>query len=66
MQRRRPSPRTPHHRTTATTAAVATAVLALAACGPGPDEGMERSDAARLVVTPADAPASADANAADH
>ena len=66
MQRRRPTPRASHRRTTATTAVLMTAVLVLAACGPGPDEGMERSDAARLVVTPADAPASADANAADH
>jgi serine protease inhibitor len=43
---------------------VATAVLALTACGPEPDAGLERSDAARLVVAPADAPASADAVAA--
>jgi serine protease inhibitor len=41
-----------------------TALLALAACGPGPAEGLERSDAERLVVAPADAPASADAVAA--
>ncbi|MGI5190160.1 serpin family protein [Promicromonospora sp. CA-289599] len=63
MQRRR---RTAHltRRTTAAAAAVA-AVLALTACGgPAPDEGLERSDADRLVITPADAPASADAVAA--
>lgn len=67
MQRRRPAHRTTHHRAhhraaTAATALVATAALALTACGgPAPDEGLERSDAERLVVAPADAPASADA-----
>jgi serine protease inhibitor len=38
-----------------------TAALALTACGPAPDVGLERSDAERLVVTPAEAPASAGA-----
>lgn len=49
-----------------TTALVAAfAVTApLAACGPGPDEGLERSSAERVIITPADAPASADAVAA--
>ncbi len=42
----------------------ATAILALAACGPAPDEGLEQSDAERAVITPADAPASPDAVAA--
>lgn len=43
-------------------AAVAAAALALTACsGADPDEGLERSDAERTVVTVADAPASADA-----
>jgi serine protease inhibitor len=51
-------------RAAAPTAVVATAVLALTACGPGPDGGLERSDAERVVVVPADAPASADAVAA--
>lgn len=64
MQRRSPAhrrtrPRT--HRRTAAPAAVATVALALTACGPAADEGLERSDAERVVVTVADAPASADA-----
>jgi serine protease inhibitor len=63
VQRRRPAVRLTR-RSTASTVAAATAVLALAACGPGPDEGLERSDAERLVIMPADAPASADAVAA--
>jgi serine protease inhibitor len=63
VQRRRPAVRLTR-RSTASTVAAATAVLTLAACGPGPDEGLERSDAERLVITPADAPASADAVAA--
>ncbi|GAB2485443.1 serpin family protein [Promicromonospora xylanilytica] len=62
MQRRSPTPRTTR-RTTAFTVAAATA-LALAACGPGPDDGLERSDAEHVVVAVADAPASADAVAA--
>ena len=64
MQRRRRTARLAHRRTTAAAAAAVTGVLALAACGPAPDEGLERSDAERLVITPADAPASADAVAA--
>lgn len=59
-----PTRRFPHRRAAAPTAAVATAVLALTACGPGPDQGLEQSDAERVVVVPADAPASADAVAA--
>lgn len=57
MQRPRPTNR----RTTATAVTAATAALALTACGPAADEGLERSDAERTVVTVADAPASADA-----
>lgn len=65
MQSRRPTQRATHRRAaTAASAAAVTAVLALAACGPAPDEGLERSDVDRLVITPADAPASADAVAA--
>ncbi|GHH75451.1 serpin family protein [Promicromonospora soli] len=58
------APRLAQRRAAAPTAVVATAVLALTACGPGPDGGLERSDAERVVVVPADAPASADAVAA--
>jgi serine protease inhibitor len=36
----------------------------MTACGPGPDDGLVRSDAEHLVIAPADAPASADAVAA--
>jgi serine protease inhibitor len=61
VQRRRQAARPAHRRAAAPTAAVATAALALTACGPGPDEGLERSDAERVVVAVADAPASADA-----
>jgi serine protease inhibitor len=65
VQSRRPTQRVTHRRpATASAVVAATAVLALAACGPGPDEGLERSDAERLVIMPADAPASADAVAA--
>lgn len=68
MQRHRRTTRHSRRRATAPTAvaaAVTTAVLTLTACGgPAPDEGLEHSDAERLVVTPADAPASADAVAA--
>jgi serine protease inhibitor len=61
VQRRRPTVRLTR-RATASTVAVATAVLALTACsGPDPAEGLERSDADRLAVTVAEAPASADA-----
>jgi serine protease inhibitor len=58
------APRPAQRRAAAPTAVVATAVLALTACGPGPDSGLERSDAERVVVVPADAPASPDAVAA--
>jgi serine protease inhibitor len=64
VQSRRPTQRVTRRSTTASAAAAVTTVLALAACGPAPDEGLERSDADRLVITPADAPASADAVAA--
>ncbi|WP_242504249.1 serpin family protein [Promicromonospora panici] len=68
MQRRRRTAHPTRRRTTAAAAAAAAmlaAALALTACGgPAPDEGLERSDAERLVITPADAPASADAVAA--
>ncbi|PUB32208.1 serine protease inhibitor [Promicromonospora sp. AC04] len=68
MQRRRraarPTPCPAHRRAIAPTAVVATAVLALAACGPAADEGLEQSDAERVVITPADATASPDAVAA--
>lgn len=60
----RPSPargRSAHRRTTAPAAVAVAAALALTACGPAADEGLERSDAERTVVTVADAPASADA-----
>lgn len=65
----RPSPahrrnthhRNTHRRTTAPAAMAATAALALTACGPAADDGLERSDAERAVITVADAPASADA-----
>ncbi|WP_285102960.1 serpin family protein [Promicromonospora sp. MEB111] len=64
----RPAPRTARPHGAAVTAAAG--ILALAACGvltacaPAADEGLERSDAARVVVTVADTPASADAVAA--
>lgn len=65
----RPAPftaRRPGRRATAPAAVVVAALLALTACGPEPepDHGLERSDAARRVVTVADASASADAVAA--
>lgn len=47
-----------------TAASVGAAVLVLTACAPAADEGLERSDAARVDVTPADAPAGPDAVAA--
>lgn len=63
MQRRGPSPHPATYRRRATTsmAVVTAAVLALTACGPAADEGLERSAAARVAVAVADAPASADA-----
>ncbi|MFD6448356.1 serpin family protein [Promicromonospora sp. NPDC060204] len=69
MQRRDPSAHPATHRraprtgrrATTSTAVVTAAVLTLTACGPAADEGLERSDAARVTVTVADAPASADA-----
>jgi serine protease inhibitor len=54
-------PRPARRRTTATVLTAATTALALTACGPAADEGLERSDAERTVITVADAPASADA-----
>ncbi|MFJ3404324.1 serpin family protein [Promicromonospora sp. NPDC090134] len=51
-------------RATTWTAVGTAGVLALAACGPAADEGLERSDVARVAVTVAEAPASADAVAA--
>ncbi|MFI2362849.1 serpin family protein [Promicromonospora sp. NPDC019610] len=72
MQHRDPAGRPAPHRpgrharrhATTSTAVVTAAVLALAACGPAADAALERSDAARVAVTVADARASAGAVAA--
>ncbi|MFI2485373.1 serpin family protein [Promicromonospora kroppenstedtii] len=58
------APHRARRRAAAATSAAAAAALALTGCAPAADEGLVRSDTARVVVAPADAAAGPDAVAA--